>query len=94
MSATTMNIRVDSEIKDTAKKIFAELGLDLTTAVNIFLRQAIRENGIPFDLTLDAPNEETKRAIREAERGINMSQTFSSTKELLAEVETNKRSNL
>ncbi len=52
MSATTMNIRVDSEVKNSAKKVFSELGLDLTTAVNIFFRQSIRENGIPFDLRL------------------------------------------
>ena len=48
MGATTMNIRVDSDIKNNAKKIFAELGMDLTTAVNIFLRQSIREHGMPF----------------------------------------------
>ncbi len=86
MSATTMNIRVDSEIKDTAKQIFAELGLDLTTAVNIFLRQSIREHGIPFDLKLSIPNEETKKAIREAENGIGMSKTFNSTDELFEDL--------
>ena len=82
MSASTMNIRVDSEIKDNAKKIFAELGLDLSTAVNIFLRQSIREHGIPFELKLDIPNKETMKAIEESEKGIGMSQSFSSTKEL------------
>ncbi len=86
MSATTMNIRVDSEIKDTAKQIFAELGLDLTTAVNIFLRQSIREHGIPFDLKLSIPSEETKKAIREAENGIGMSKTFNSTDELFEDL--------
>ncbi len=82
MSATTMNIRVDSEVKDSAKKIFSELGLDLTTAVNIFLRQSIRENGIPFDLRLDIPNQETKKAIKEAEQGVGMSKSFKSVKDL------------
>lgn len=82
MSATTMNIRVDSEVKDSAKKIFSELGLDLTTAVNIFLRQSIRENGIPFDLRLDIPNQETKKAIKEAEQGLGMSKSFKSANDL------------
>ena len=65
MSATTMNIRVDSDIKNNAKKIFAELGMDLTTAVNIFLRQSIREHGMPFELKLRVPNDETVEAIRQ-----------------------------
>lgn len=86
MSATTMNIRVDSEIKDTAKEIFAELGMDLTTAVNVFLRQSIREHGIPFDLKLNIPNKETRKAIMESEKGIGMSKTFSSTDELFEDL--------
>ena len=87
MSATTMNIRVDKDVKDNAKAIFAELGMDLTTAVNIFLRQSIRQHGIPFELRLDIPNEETKKAIMEAERGIGMSKKFSSTDELFEDLE-------
>lgn len=86
MSATTMNIRVDSEIKDTAKQIFAELGLDLTTAVNIFLRQSIMEHGIPFELKLHVPNEETKKVIRESENSIGMSKAFNSTDELFEDL--------
>ncbi len=87
MNATTMNIRVDSEVKDSAKKILSELGLDLSTAVNIFLRQTIRVNGIPFDLKLDIPNEETKKAIKEAEKGIGMSKSFSSLNDLFNDLE-------
>lgn len=87
MSATTMNIRVDREVKDNAKMIFAELGMDLTTAVNIFLRQSIREHGIPFKLKLDIPNEETKKVLRESEKGIGMSKKFSSTEELFEDLE-------
>lgn len=87
MSATTMNIRVDSEVKNSAKEILSEIGLDLSTAVNIFLRQTIRENGIPFDLKLDIPNEETKKAIREAEKGIGMSKSFKSLNDLFNDLE-------
>ena len=86
MSATTMNIRVDSEIKDTAKKIFAELGLDLTTAVNIFLRQSIREHGIPFELKLHVPNEETLEAIKQVNNKENLSKAFSSVSELMEDL--------
>ena len=52
---TNINIRVDSDVKNKAQDIFAALGLDMTTAVNVFLRQAIRKNGIPFELVTDQP---------------------------------------
>ena len=51
--------------KNKAEKLFDALGLNMTTAVNIFLRQAIRENGIPFEVKLNMPNETTASAIRE-----------------------------
>lgn len=65
MSTTNLNIRTDKAVKDQAEAIFNELGLSLTTAVNMFLRAAIRENGIPFELKLDVPNEITAKAIKE-----------------------------
>lgn len=54
MAKTTANISIDEEVKAKAQKLFADLGMDLSTAVNIFLRQAIRENAIPFNVTLSS----------------------------------------
>ncbi|MBQ8185888.1 MAG: type II toxin-antitoxin system RelB/DinJ family antitoxin [Clostridia bacterium] len=68
METTNLNIRTDKEVKLAAEKIFEELGLNMTTAVNIFLRQTIRENGIPFDLKLNTPNETTAAAIEEGRK--------------------------
>lgn len=65
METTTLNIRTDKEIKVKAEQIFDALGLNMSTAVNIFLRQAIRENGIPFEVKLSVPNERTIAAIEE-----------------------------
>ena len=65
MESTNLNIRTDKEVKAQAEKIFDALGLNMTTAINIFLRQAIRENGIPFEVKLNVPNEITASAIRE-----------------------------
>ena len=48
MATTNLNIRTDKEVKDKAEEIFSELGLNMTTAVNIFLRTAIREHGAFF----------------------------------------------
>ena len=50
---TNVNIRTDKDVKQAAEKIFEKLGLNMTTAINIFLRQSIRENGIPFNLKLN-----------------------------------------
>ena len=71
MSATNLNIRTDKDVKEQAEQIFAELGLNMTTAVNLFLRTAIRKHGIPFDLFLDVPNETTIAAIEEGKRLLN-----------------------
>lgn len=68
MATTNLNIRTDKSIKEQAEEIFAELGLNMTTAVNMFLRTAIREHGIPFELKLDVPNEITAAAIEEGRR--------------------------
>ena len=68
MATTNLNIRTDKEIKAQAEQIFSDLGLNMTTAVNMFLRSTIRENGIPFDLKLKVPNEVTTAAIEEGRR--------------------------
>lgn len=65
MATTNLNIRTEKEIKEAAETIFAEFGLNMTTAINMFLRQTIRTNGIPFELKLPEPNETTVEAILE-----------------------------
>ena len=68
MASTSMNIRMDSEVKKQAEDLFSKLGINMTTAINIFLRQSIREHGIPFELKVDVPNNETVAAINEGEK--------------------------
>jgi len=68
MATTNLNIRTDKDIKEQADRIFSELGLTMTTAINMFLRTTVRENGIPFALKLDVPNQITKVAIEEGRR--------------------------
>ncbi len=63
-----MNIKIDKEIKNQAEEIFGELGLDMKTAINMFLKDTIRERGLPFELEADAPNETTEAAIEEGRR--------------------------
>lgn len=68
MATTNLNIRTDKEIKDQAEQIFAELGITMSTAVNIFLRTTVREHGIPFALKIDVPNDTTAAAIQEGRK--------------------------
>lgn len=65
MTSTNLNIRTDKEIKEAAEEIYSSLGLNMTTAINMFLRASIRERGIPFELKLNIPTDETIAAIEE-----------------------------
>ncbi len=65
---TNISIRMDTELKKQAEKLFSELGMNMTTAFNIFLRQAVRQQRIPFDIALEVPSVETLAAMEEAER--------------------------
>ena len=70
MAGTTTNIsiRMDTALKKQAEELFNELGMNLTTAFNIFVRQSLRERGIPFKITEGTPSKETVSAMLEAER--------------------------
>ena len=68
MATTNVSIRMDTELKSQADELFAELGMTLSTAFNIFVRQSLREGGIPFEIRTDRPNKETIAAMLEAER--------------------------
>ena len=60
MAATTnFTVRIDSDIKKQCEAVYGELGINLTTAINVFLRQSLRVGGFPFDVRMEQPNKET-----------------------------------
>ena len=65
---TNISIRMDTDLKAQAEALFSELGMNLTTAFNVFVRQSLREGKIPFEISLNRPNSETIAALLEAER--------------------------
>lgn len=67
-ATTNISIRMDADLKAQADTLFAELGMSLSTAFNIFVRQSLREGRIPFDISLNQPNQELVAAMLEAER--------------------------
>ncbi|MCD8130636.1 MAG: type II toxin-antitoxin system RelB/DinJ family antitoxin [Lachnospiraceae bacterium] len=67
MAMANINIRTDEEIKMKCESLFDSLGMNMSTAINIFLRQSLRANGLPFDVKADTPNETTLAAFREGD---------------------------
>ena len=67
-NTTNISIRMDSDLKAQADALFNELGMNITTAFNIFVRQSLREGKIPFEISLNQPNRETLAALMEADR--------------------------
>ena len=85
MSKTSMSIRLDSEVKEQAQQVFSNLGMDMTTAINIFLRQAIQYQGLPFDVRLDE-NRKLLEALTDLNQNRNMSQPFESVSDLMEDL--------
>lgn len=89
MATTNINVRVDSTLKQEAEALFNDLGLNMSSAINMFLRSAINHNGIPFEIKRPIPNAETMAALNEYE---NMKKNpenykrYSSFDEILDEV--------
>lgn len=61
-----VSFKINVELKNKAETLFSELGLDMSTAFNMFLRQAVREGRIPFEITINTPNKETISALLES----------------------------
>ncbi len=75
MAGTTTNIciRMDSDLKAQADTFFSALGMNLSTAFNIFVRQSLREGRIPFEVSLNMPKKETGDAMPETEKTLKNS---------------------
>ncbi len=65
MAKSATNLSLDSDAKQASIQLFAELGLDLSTAVNMFLKKCVKVHGIPFIISTDEPNAETVAAMNE-----------------------------
>ena len=83
MAKVSTNISIDADTKAKAQAMLAEFGMDLSTAVNVFLKQMIRENAIPFTINAEVPNAETRAAMEAAEKGEDMYGPFDSVADLM-----------
>ena len=65
MARTSTNISLDPQLKHDSQDLFADLGIDLSTAITLFLKQSLRVQGLPFAVTRENPNAETVAAMNE-----------------------------
>ena len=85
-----MTIRMNKAVKQEAQQLFAALGMDMTTAINVFLRQAIYHHGFPFEVRIEDPNAVTIAALKEGDSMIHdpHAKKFSSVDELFEELDS------
>ena len=86
MAKVATNITIDEATKKKAQVLLADFGMDLSTAVNIFLKQMVYEGSFPFSITREVPNEETKKAVENVRKGIGLSKGFSTVSELMEDL--------
>ena len=90
MATVNMSIRMDTELKKQAEAMFSDMGLNMTTAMNMFLRQVVRQGKIPFEIATDIPNSETLAAMKEMDDIISgkiSAKKYSDTDELFKELD-------
>ncbi len=86
MAQTNVNIRIDEDTKVAFDKFCREIGLSTSAAFNIFAKTVVREQRIPFALTTEVPNEETKKAMNNIKQGKNLSRGFHTVSELMEDL--------
>lgn len=80
---TNLTMRIDNELKKEVSILFKNLGLDVTTATTIFYKQVLRCNGLPFEVKLDVPNQETLKTIDDSRNKKNLSEEFTNVDDLM-----------
>lgn len=68
MATTNISMRIDEELKSQLQELVSHLGMDMTTFFTISAKQAVREQRIPFRISMEIPNEETREAIEEVRK--------------------------
>jgi len=90
MAQTNINIRIDEDLKRSFDNICGELGLTMNAAFNVFVKTAVRQQRIPFEITMNTPETETRAAIEEVQqmkKNPNLYKSYAKFSELLKEIE-------
>lgn len=85
MKTVNVTLRLDRELKEQADALFEDMGLSLNTACRMFLKRAVQEQRIPFEVR--RADRQTRRAIADAEQGKDLSENFDSVDALMESLE-------
>ena len=85
-ATTTMSIRMDRTVKEQSQQLFKSLGMDMTTAINIFLRQALIKRGLPFEVTAEGADSIMMQRLAEAENDHDIHGPFNTVQELMEDL--------
>ncbi len=83
---TSTTFRMDEELKAQLRELLDNLGLDMSTFFVMTAKQAVREQGIPFKVTMDVPNSETVKAMQDTQNNIGLSKGFTSVTALMEDL--------
>lgn len=86
----SISIRIEPELKRDAEKMLNELGMNIAEAVTIFLKQVTLTESIPFMIRKPHLDKETIKAMRDAEKGINLSKGYTDLDEMWTDLEEEK----
>lgn len=89
MNKVNTTISLDPYLKRESAKLFNKLGFDFSTAISIFLKQAIQEQGLPFSVKLNEPNSKTVKAFEEGNKvmsGKKKTKTYDNIHDALVDI--------
>lgn len=89
MSTATINVRLDAELKKQFEDFCNDVGMSVSTAINLCVRRIVKDNKLPFEISSDIPNEETLAAIEEVKRmraDPNLGKTYTDVDQMMEEI--------
>ena len=86
MAQTNISIRLNNDLKRNFDNLCNELGFNMSTAITMFIKAAVREQGIPFALSLNDYNKETQKVIKDANKGIGLSKAYNSVDDMMKDI--------
>lgn len=86
MATTNITMRIDEQLKADLQELVSNFGMDLTTFFTVAAKQAVREQRVPFSISMNIPNADTIRAMEEVRNGTNLSRGYSSVEEMMEDL--------
>lgn len=86
MQTTNINIRMDSKLKKDFEEFCQDVGMSMSTAFTLFAKRTVRDNQIPFEISREIPNAETRAAMEDVKNGRNLSKPYTDFDELLEDL--------